>query len=362
MRVLHVIDSLRLGGAQTYLLSLLRELGRLDVDCAVAALWGPQSLSSAFAEAGFAPRELARSRFDARLVPRLRAHIRRLRPDVVHAHLIPSVFLTENFRNGLGIERLVTHVHATPGRARGYQRPLERRCFRNADLVVACSRAAAARLPRADRVEVVVNGVDADRFRPPTAVERAAVRRHWGIADEAIVVGTVGRLAPVKNQHLILQAAARLAAAEPRLRVLLVGEGPCAAGLRAEAHALGLGERVIFTGLQRDVAPLLGAMDIFMLPSAHEGLPLGLIEAMACARPVIASRLPGIEEVDGDSGSLVLVQPEPDDLAQALGELIQSEAARSRRGEAARRRVQAAFSVASSARRLASCYRDLRAA
>ena len=152
-------------------------------------------------------------------------------------------------------------------------------------------------------VHVVPNGITDRRVRP--ARERAAIRREWGIADDAPVIGFVGRLAPIKGADLFLQTAVRLSREFPSLRAVLVGEGEQRGEL--EAYAAGEGfSGVRFLGHRDDVGDVLTAIDVVLMPSRHEGLPLVLLEAMAAGRPIVATAVGGIPEVvDGRSAWLV---------------------------------------------------------
>jgi glycosyltransferase involved in cell wall biosynthesis len=162
---------------------------------------------------------------------------------------------------------------------------------------------------------VLYNGIDVDRFHG-SRDERGAVRERWGIPSDAPVLGVVGRLSRGKGHEEFLQTAALLATREPKMRFLVVGDG----GLRPEMETLrerlNLRERVVFTGHRNDVPELLGAMDLFFFSSLpdevgriQDGLPGVAIEAQAAGLPVVAFRLPMMDEVvvEGASGTLVPV-------------------------------------------------------
>jgi len=152
-------------------------------------------------------------------------------------------------------------------------------------------------------VHVVPNGIADRRGRP--ARERAAIRREWGIADDAPVIGFVGRLAPIKGADLFLQTAVRLSREFPSLRAVLVGKGEQRGELEAYAAREGF-SGVRFLGHRDDVGDVLTAIDVVLMPSRHEGLPLVLLEAMAAGRPIVATAVGGIPEVvDGRSAWLV---------------------------------------------------------
>jgi len=150
----------------------------------------------------------------------------------------------------------------------------------------------------AHKTLVVRNGVDTARFRPDARL-RAAVRRRWGIAEDALVCGMVGRLAPEKGCDVALEAFAQLAAeAVGRdLHLVFVGDGPMASDLRQLVEQYGLESRALFTGRTERPWEAYPAVDVLLMPSRVEGLPLGLLEAMACGCCPVAMDVGGIREV-----------------------------------------------------------------
>jgi len=206
-------------------------------------------------------------------------------------------------------------------------------------------------------VRVVHNGVDLKSFPAPSDDVRSAVRRAMGIAPEEILIGTIGRASPEKNLEMLLEVASALPTASPRCRVAIVGDGPALAGLKAKAVASGLGDRAIFTGERHDVAPLLGAIDIFALTSKTEGLPNAVMEAMACGRPVVATDVGGTGELveDGVSGFLV-ASGDVSRMTDRIVALARSAERRRAIGEAARARIAAAFTVEGMVTRTTAIY------
>ena len=190
---------------------------------------------------------------------------------------------------------------------------------------------------------MIPNGIDTTSFTPRPDSRRDS-RRELGLPEDAWVVGTVGRLAPEKDQALLVKAMAPLLG--ERRRLVIVGEGPERDALSAviqEAHAESY---VRLTGARSDVARLLSAFDAFALPSRTEGLPLVLLEAMASELPVVATSVGGIPDlvVPGVTGLLV----PPSDVAAmraALLSLAESPALAHKLGGAARQRVLALHSV-----------------
>jgi glycosyltransferase involved in cell wall biosynthesis len=171
-----------------------------------------------------------------------------------------------------------------------------------------------------DRVSVVRPGIPylAHRGRDATPQEKIDARASWGIPDNSFVISAVGRLSTEKRFDLYLQACARLTERIPEARFLLVGGGKQDAALRELAAALGLGDRLIFTGLTRDMPAVYAATDLLMLTSDTEGTPHVLLEAMGSGIPVVSTSVGGIPEFITDSEHGILVPAgDPDALARA---------------------------------------------
>jgi glycosyltransferase involved in cell wall biosynthesis len=199
-------------------------------------------------------------------------------------------------------------------------------------------RLAALGVPAA-KLRVVRNGVDPGRFEQPVAhVFRSELAGNTGRP----IVLTVARLAPQKGLEFLLRAAAML----PEATFVIAGDGPARSILAAQAESAGLADRVRFLGSRRDVPDLLAACDVFVLPSLIEGLPLSVLEAMAAARPVVATRVPGTDEtvVDGETGMLVPPR-DPEALAHAIRSVLSDPERASRFGSAGRARVLGDFST-----------------
>jgi sugar transferase (PEP-CTERM/EpsH1 system associated) len=204
-----------------------------------------------------------------------------------------------------------------------------------------------------ERLSTVCNGVDVSRFKPqaddaPLALA-AGAPAGWH-RDDAFVVGTVGRLACVKNQRLLCDAFLRLRARDPvfrdRGRLLVVGEGPDSQSLRAMVEGAGAGTAAWFAGEHADVPRWLRAMDLFCLPSLAEGISNSILEAMACGRPVVATDVGGNRELvdDGVTGML-LSSIEPAALAGAIERYFDDPLLGIRHGSAGRSRTVSRFSL-----------------
>jgi glycosyltransferase involved in cell wall biosynthesis len=212
------------------------------------------------------------------------------------------------------------------------------------------------RIPARKR-QVLFNGV---RDLPATE-DRASVRRSLGFANDAVVVGSVGRMYDhVKRFSDLIRAFALVAPTQPKARLLLVGEGPDRAMLTRLAATLGVSERVVFTGYRRDTANLYGAMDVFALTSARESFGLVLVEAMFAALPTICTATGGMVDVvvDKETG-LHVPCGAVEQLAAAMTRLLADAGLRERLGEAGALRAASRFSAARYAADVAAVYEDV---
>jgi len=205
------------------------------------------------------------------------------------------------------------------------------------------------------KVRVLMNGVDTERFAPGE-VDRGDLLP--GVPDGAVVVGTVGRLDPVKGHTHLVEAVARLA---PSVHLAIVGDGPERGRIEQTVAAAGVGGRVHLLGERGDIPALLRAFDLFCLPSLAEGISNTLLEAMATGLPVVATAVGGNPElvVDGETGRLVPAAADVDGVAAALGQLAAELALCSHMGEAGRTRAVDHFGLDAMAARYAACYEEV---
>ncbi|AQS59570.1 glycosyl transferase family 1 [Desulforamulus ferrireducens] len=171
----------------------------------------------------------------------------------------------------------------------------------------------------AKQISTIYNGIEVDKFT--AKVDMLSIRKELNIPELGPVIGTIARLAPQKGVTYFLKAASLLK--EYQVNFLVVGDGPLRESLEQEVIELGLQKRVVFTGNRENIADILSMMDIFVLPSVTEGLPLTILEAMAAGKPVVATRVGGVPEaiVEGKTG-LVVAPRDPEALAVALAGML----------------------------------------
>ena len=189
------------------------------------------------------------------------------------------------------------------------------------------------------RLRVVQKGVDVAAL-DPARVDGRVTREHLGISPAALVVGSVGRLVWQKGHVFLVDAAARLRSLLPEARYVLVGAGGEEVALRARARALGVEDQMVFAGYSNDVASLVAAMDVFVIPSRRENMPQVLLESMAMARAVVSTDTIGVRELiaDGIHGYVVPVG-DAAALAERILRLARDPVLRRRMGGRARARI-----------------------
>jgi sugar transferase (PEP-CTERM/EpsH1 system associated) len=311
LHVVHVVHSLGVGGLENGVANLVAAPPagiRHSVVCLTAA--GP--FRERLGPAVTVRQVGKRPGHDLRAFLRLVRVLSELRPDVVHSRnwatfdAVPAARLA-----GVGVV-----VHGEHGRDVGDPdglHPRRNRWRRRLGPLVTRFVTVSRDLRRwlvetvgipAGKVVVICNGVDTSRFAPG---DRRAARAVLGLPADADVIGTVGRLDPIKDQAGLVRAFAGIAREYPRARLVIAGDGPCRDDLERLVSNLALGDRVHLLGERRDVPLVLAAFDLFVLPSIAEGISNTLLEAMATGLPVIATRVGGNPELveEGVNGFLV---------------------------------------------------------
>jgi glycosyltransferase involved in cell wall biosynthesis len=369
--VTYLIDKMQRAGAQVHLAQLAARLDRSAFDAEVVCLLDGGPMAEELRGRGIAVDVLGLGRLYGPRglagLPRLARRLRSRPVDLLHTYLVSANVYGTLAARLARVPAVITTRRDT-GFSRNWRLRLLEELFVNpvVDRVVAVSAAVAdgTRLERGLKPEQVVtieNGVDMAACDPETQCGDAA-RRELGLRAEDLTVGVVGHLSAVKGQADFLAAAALVAAACPRARFLVVGDGPLRASLEALAVSLGIRERVVFTGARADVPRLLAALDVVVVPSHTEGMSNALLEAMAMARPVVATAVPGNRAVvrDGETGRLVAPRA-PEALADAVVGLLRDRSGAERLGRAARRWVGDTLSLERMVTRYEQLYRALAA-
>ena len=288
---------------------------------------------------------------------------------IIHTHKYKDTILAAPAAKLCGIPHVVRTVHGLREPFEGLQafnmscyeaieRTVHRFCV---DVIIGVSSQIESKYKaqgEVSKVTCIRNGIDL--AGKPVQTDRWRTRKELSVDSETCLIGTVGRLTPVKGIPYLLDAARILLRQGANVKVLVVGDGSIRQDLLAQARNLGVGERVVFLGHREDTDVLLQALDIFVLPSLSEGIPMALLEAMAASRPIVASRVGGIPEIieDGVEGFLV-ESMDVNNLAERCRRLIESPDVARKMGEQGRKRVESEFSATAMADRVVSDYKEL---
>lgn len=355
VRILHIIDSLELGGAQTALLNLVKYADASRFRHEVAAMHGEGMFAAAFRALGVPVHSLAPRRWPPAYLASLPGLLRRGRFDVVHCHLFAANWIAKPLAALCGARCLYHHDQCNDAFRAGSPPAIcvDALTNRLSTRILAVSRSVEAFNLRVEALapETVTyfpNAVDLAEFRPGDAAARRAARARFGLPAEAFIFGGVGRHTPQKNFGLLLEAAPR----DGGSVVALFGSGPEEAALRA-----GAGGNVRFLGTVTDRAAMYHALDVLVLPSRFEGLPMTVLEAMASGVPVLASAVDGVRELATDGVTALLAPPDqPAAFRSALQRLRADEGLRERLAAAALELVRAKFDARGLAAELESWY------
>ena len=289
----------------------------------------------------------ARSEYDLGAAWRLARLLRRLGPDVVHAHDAHGVALAAGALALAGRDLPTRLVVARRVDFRLAGNVFSRWKYRQVDRFI-CASAAIRTLLEADGIApersiVVHEGVDVAGIGRAPALD---ARRELGLPPDAPVVGNVAALVPHKGQRHLIEAAALVRRRVPQARFVIAGAGELEADLRRQIAAGGLQQQVLLAGFRNDIIPLHKGFDIFVMSSITEGLGTSALDAMACGKPVIATRAGGLAEVVAHGETGLLVPPgDAAALAAAIVELLEDAALRQRCGAAGLARVRQVFAV-----------------
>jgi glycosyltransferase involved in cell wall biosynthesis len=363
VRVLELLVSTDQGGGPAHVRDLVAGLSGPEFQFTVAGPAGGALVEDIKAAgADFAP--VAADRLSWRALRRTIRLARERRAQIIHSHGKGAGLYGRIAARLTGAAAIHTfHGIHHAGHSSLYlvlERALARRSFAVVHVSPSqASEAEALGLAPPGRSRVIVNGVDAERLRAVTAARGALTREGLGLDPPALVLGTVARFDPVKGLDVLLYALPLLLARVPEARLLIVGDGPERDRLRALASRLDPDRRAVFAGAIPHAARVLPLVDLYVTAARREGLPLAVLEAMACGIPVLATRAPGhVDAVeDGVTGRLVPVDDAPR-LAEAAADLLRDPPRRAAMGRAGRERADRLFARSRMIAEIADLYRE----
>jgi sugar transferase (PEP-CTERM/EpsH1 system associated) len=354
--VAHVIHRLAIGGMENGLVNLINRMAVDRIQHCIICYTEATEFSNRIERSDVRIYNLGkREGKDLRVWGRLWNLLRRLRPHIVHTRnlatleaQLPAALAGVRVRihgeHGWDVGDLDGRKARTRWLRRGFRPLVSKYVAVSAHIDAYLQDVIGVEPTRIDRI---YNGVDTQRFAPGAKGLRAVLPPGFAGAQE-LVFGTVGRLQRVKDQRTLLDAFARLRARAPSLpmRLVIIGDGPLRSELQGAIHALRLDEHVWLGGARDDVAELLRAIDVFVLPSLAEGISNTILEAMASGLPVIASNVGGNPElvVQGETGNLV-APASAEELTVAMADYAKDRQMAAAHGAAGRLRAEAQFSL-----------------
>ena len=372
-RVCMMLPKWHVGGAETQVMGLLRNLDRTKFSVSLCLLGRGEKVMEE-AAAGCVD-DVFTLGLRMRYLPlgflRLVEYLRDGRFDIVHAHLACADLIGRIAAWFAGVPVRVTTEHGKGLWKSPAQLMLEKAMNRITDVRICVSRDIyRLRMERegtpAEKLAYIPNGVELDAFGPAgrwregpgsEAGPGGAVLEEFGWAPGSPLVLSIGRIVEAKNYPMLVEAFSRVLGRIPEARCLVAGDGRCVPELREAISRAGIGDRMKLAGSRSDIARLLEASRLFVLSSDREGLPVTLLEAMASETPVVATRVGGIPEAVADGESALLVEPgDAGALAEAMVRVLSDEVFASRLSSEARRRVESGFSMRSVTRRVEEVY------
>ncbi len=351
LRCLFLITSMPVGGAETLLVNMIRRFDRSKIDPQVVCLKEAGPLGEKIAEEYPVHTHLLAGKWDLRVLPRLCRLMHKQRADVVvTVGAGDKMFWGRLAAHLAGVPVIASALHST-GWPDGVGR-LNRMLTGMTDAFIAVADSHGQflgdfeRFPK-DKVHVIRNGVDCDRFQP-NAGAPAWLRNELGLSGDCQLAGIVAALRSEKNHTLLVQAAAELRDRCPLLHWVIVGDGPERETIEEAARDRGVADRIHLLGTRHDTDRIVAGLDLFALCSLNEASPVSILEALACQVPVVATDVGSVSESirEGETGYLVESE-DASALADRVAKLIENPQQRLAFGQAGRELVLRTGSLAS---------------
>jgi len=361
---MHLIHQLRTGGAENGIINLVNNIDGDRFESAVCAFVGAGAQTKRVDVHKTKLIELNKTKNgnDFLLPFRLKKQLDLWQPYILHTHAWGT--LCEGFL-AAKMARVPVIVHSEHGTIQQQKRniPVQRFVWGLCTQILSVSKTHRGKIATTvgfspEKIKVIPNGVDTRRFSPGRDRDKNKIL--LGFKPQNKIIGTVGRLVPVKNQQMLIQAFATFVDRCPDAKLILVGDGPLRNELTQLASSLGITHHVHFLGRRSDVPVVLQAMDLFVLPSISEGMSNTILEAMSCGLPVVATNVGGNPEIIRDNATGRLVQSgNVEELATVLTFLFDHPDQLQEMGRSSRKHIEDNYSIQTMINNYERLYQEL---
>jgi glycosyltransferase involved in cell wall biosynthesis len=366
LSVLYLVPALDYGGSETLLLAFLKFLDKTKFHPEIHCFYSNGKLVKEFRENGITVHEWhAPRREDPITFFRMLFHLRHKKYDIVHTHLFDWQGRIAAFLAGIPViittYHLVSDWDFTGNFINWVKIHLDSLTSKLNDKIIVVSEEVGENAVlkgkiSAEKIVTVLNGIDVDSFC--TTCDEENLRTDLGLEGKRVIIA-VGRLEEQKGHIHLIKAARILKKDFPDINIIIVGEGPLLDVLKSKIEEYKLEDTVKLLGPRRDISELLSLADVYAMPSLFEGLPIALLEAMAAAKPIVATRVDGIQSVLRSGIEGLLVPPKDEkSLAEAISVLLSDPQLAASHAESSRKKVEEDFSIVNHVRRIEEIYID----
>ncbi|HAH19527.1 MAG TPA: hypothetical protein DCL49_01325 [Candidatus Omnitrophica bacterium] len=368
MRILQLISSAGFFGAENMVITLSKELNKIGVTTYLGIFNNhrkPQREIVERARKYNIPIKIfnCNGRLDMGAIYEIRKFLKQNNIDILHCHNYKSNFYGLLASSLLKIKRIAT-IHnwiRVDYKLKAYS-VLDKFLIRKFAILTVISEIVKNEIIKSgikkERLFFIDNGVDLESFS--SKPDGPELKSELGIISPRQIAGSIGRLSEEKGHRYLLEAAHEVIKEIPDITFLIIGCGPLEENLKSEAKRLNIDKNIIFTGFKKEIAKFLNIMDIFVLPSLIEAMPIALLEAMACRKPIIATNVGSVSKLIKDAETGILVNPgDVQGLAKAIIYLLKNKAKSGIMADKAYELVKNEFSSTKMARNYLNIYRSI---
>ncbi len=364
IRILHLTTDSRIGGTERNIIFLATSLNKERFENIVVALMAGGSLIDELTRLNVEAYCVGmKSKFDIMAIKRLYSIIKKSRVDILHTYLFHANLLGRLIGKLSGVPVIISSEECLDLERGRFANLSNKITSRFCNRIVVVSDSVGKMLIARDRIPSykiirLYSGIEPADYN--INIDKVRKKKELGLTKDDIVIGAIGRLRQEKGHEYLIKAMVQVSNHLPNVKLLIVGDGHEEEKLMGLRDAMGLKDKVIFTGYRNDVPEILSILNLFVLPSLEEGLPLAVLEAMASGKGIVATRIGGTEELIEDGITGILVPPKDVcSLAQAIYELLKEPDKINRLGKAAQEVVRKKFSRNEMLRNYESLYEEL---